>query len=281
MQLGTVLRSLVRRWYLVLLGLILTLALCYQVQQATPEKYKSQASLVIMPSAQSVGEEGNPYLNLGGMGEALDILTRRLSSEEVRKQIAGEFPGSAYTAETDKGTSGAILLITSTSSNASDALGTTQAVMDEAPKLLGQMQEALNVPQTSRISTMTLLVDSKATPETKARTQILLISAAGGLGLTFVLVVLIDSILKTRTAHRKGTNAPSPGTGRKIPKRIQAAPETVPSRTVPALSPELTLSIAEAQPLRRKRQLRTKPQHNESLSDDELRPPVPASQRPS
>ncbi len=96
---------------------------------------------------------------------------------------------------------------------------------------------------------MTLLVDSKATPETKARTQILLISAAGGLGLTFVLVVLIDSILKTRTAHRKGTNAPSPGTGRKIPKRIQAAPETVPSRTVPALSPpELTLSIAEAQP---------------------------------
>lgn len=129
MQLGTVLRSLVRRWYLVLLGLILTLALCYQVQQATPEKYKSQASLVIMPSAQSVGEEGNPYLNLGGMGgEALDILTRRLSSEEVRKQIAGgEFPGSAYTAETDKGTSGAILLITSTSSNASDALGTTQA----------------------------------------------------------------------------------------------------------------------------------------------------------
>ncbi|MDR6636658.1 hypothetical protein [Paenarthrobacter nitroguajacolicus] len=253
-----------------LLGLLLTVAFCYLVQQTTPEKYKSQASLVIMPSAHSVGEDGNPYLNLGGMGEALDILTRRLSSEEVRKQIAADFPNATYTAETDKGTSGAILLITATSPDPNDSLGTTQAVMKTAPTLLGQMQEALNVPETSRISTMTLLVDGKATPETKARTQILLISAAGGVGLTLVLVVLVDSLLKTRATRKTRPEAPTqsqrPIKGFR-PRRITARPGAIP--------------VIGADTTARTRHAKGNPQRDGYLDQDELKPPVPSSQMPT
>ncbi|MFJ4265385.1 hypothetical protein ACIPY1_02390 [Paenarthrobacter nicotinovorans] len=204
-----------------------------------------------MPSAHSVGQDGNPYLNLGGMGEALDILTRRLSSEEVRKQIATDFPNATYTAETDKGTSGAILLITATSPDPNDSLGTTQAVMKAAPTLLGQMQEALNVPETSRISTMTLLVDSKATPETKARTQILLISAAGGVGLTLIMVVLIDSLLKTRATRKAHPRGP-----RQNQKTIMGLrPTRIPARpaTIPALSSDTTAPVGTKQPPARTR----------------------------
>lgn len=202
MKIRTILGSLGRRWYFLVLGLIMTLVLCFQVQQNTPEKFKAQASLVLMPSAHSVGADGNPYLNLGGMGEALDILTRRLSAEDIRHKIAEDFSNATYTAETDRGTSGAILLVTATAPNPEESLGTMRAVMDQAPLLLENMQGALNVPEESRISTMTLLVDTRATPESKARTQILLVAAAGGVGLTLVLTVLLDSLLKSRKARR-------------------------------------------------------------------------------
>ena len=227
MQIRTILRSLGRRWYFVIIGLVMTLVLCFQVQQNTPEKFKAQASLVIMPSAHSVGVDGNPYLNLGGMGEALDILTRRLSAEDIRGKIADEFANASYTAETDRGTSGAILLITATSPNPDESLGTMRAVMDQAPLVLENMQGALNVPQESRISTMTLLVDSRATPESKARTQILLVAAAGGVGLTLVLTVLLDSLLKSRKARRHRQK------GSRIPEEINHRV----SVTAPALEP--------------------------------------------
>lgn len=179
MQIRTILRSTGRRWYFVIIGFGHDVGSVFSGPTKHPEKFKAQASTVIMPSAHSVGVDGNPYLNLGGMGEALDILTRRLSAEDIRGKIADEFANASYTAETDRGTSGAILLITATSPNPDESLGTMRAVMDQAPLVLENMQGALNVPEESRISTMTLLVDSQATPESKARTRVLLVAAAG------------------------------------------------------------------------------------------------------
>ncbi|XAS70343.1 hypothetical protein VUN82_14580 [Micrococcaceae bacterium Sec5.1] len=282
MQLRTILRSLWRRWYLVLFGIALTLLVCIQVQQNTPEKYKAQASLVMMPSAQTVGADGNPYLKLGGMGEALDILTRRLSADEVRRPLAERFATSTYTAETDRGTSGAILLITAVSSSPQETMETLQAVMDQAPVSLKEMQEALDVPLESRISTMTLVVDRGPVPEVKARTQLLLVAGAGGAGLTLVLTALADGLLTSRghngQSGRKGTRKSHRG---HLPATAQRSPahEQKERRSVAGSLSSPTLDATSGFPGGITRSRAITKEHD--LMQREVPTPVPLSQRPS
>ena len=205
MQLRTVLASVARRWYVVVAGILVTGLLCLAVQTTAPEKYKSQASLVLMPSSQSIGDAGNPYLYLGGMSEALDILIRKITSQPVRERLLANYGSATYVAEPDRGTSGAILVITATADNPEETTALLKAVMDETPRSLNDMQEALNVAVPARITTMSLLVDREAVPEVKARTQLVLISAAGGITLTLVLSVLLDGLLMTRARRKEAS----------------------------------------------------------------------------
>ncbi|YCK84018.1 hypothetical protein M1D89_12685 [Arthrobacter sp. D3-18] len=223
MQVQKILKSLGRRWFIVVLGLALTAGACFVLQRSTPDNYKAQASLVLLPSTQSVGEAGNPYLGLGGMSEALDILTRKMSSEEFKENIREQSGAATFTAEADRGTSGAILLITATSSDADQALKVLDTVMTQAPVALTELQDVLNVPNASRISTMKLLEDSKAVPEVKARTQLILVTAAGGTAFTVIITVLLDGLLLTRkvrrntqgSTHHAGPKPPNPASRRR------------------------------------------------------------------
>jgi uncharacterized protein involved in exopolysaccharide biosynthesis len=203
MQFRTVLASVARRWYVVVAGLLVTAMLCVAVQMNAPDKFKAQASLVLMPSSQSIGEAGNPYLYLGGMSEALDILIRKLSSQPVKERVTENFGTATYTVEPDRGTNGAILVITANADTPEVTMSFLKAVMDEAPRSLNEMQEALNVAAPARITTMSLLVDRQATPEVKARTQLVLISAAGGAALTLLVAVLLDGLLLTRKRRKQ------------------------------------------------------------------------------
>ncbi|BCW36371.1 hypothetical protein StoSoilA2_24270 [Arthrobacter sp. StoSoilA2] len=285
MQLGTVLKSLKRRWYFVLTGIILSGVFCFAIQFSTPEKYKAQASIVLLPSTSSVGDSGNPYLKLGGMGEALDILTRKLSSEEVRARIGTHFGTSSYTAEPDRGTSGAILLITAVSSSPEETLRILETVVDQTPLALGEMQDALVVPATSRISTMKLLVDRQATPEVKARTQLLLVSGAGGIGLTLVLTVIIDGLILSRGP--KGTPGVGDPTieGEHCPQAVGAIKHGHALRTMRAgtatgpISPVVGQATEGPKTARRTPGSVSKAQELEELVDEVPRA-VPSSQRP-
>lgn len=217
MQFRTVLASVARRWYVVLAGLLATALLCVTIQMNAPDKFKAQASLVLMPSSQSIGAAGNPYLYLGGMSEALDILIRKLSSQPVRERVTANFGTATYTAEPDRGTNGAILVITANADTPELTMSLLKAVMDETPRSLNEMQEALNVAVPARITTMNLLVDRQATPEVKARTQLVLVAGAGGVALTLLVAVLLDGLLLTRKRRKQEAqtveSTPSPVDG--------------------------------------------------------------------
>ncbi|UXM89863.1 hypothetical protein [Paenarthrobacter sp. JL.01a] len=252
MQVQKILKSLLRRWFIVVLGLALTAGACFFLQQSAPDNYKAQASLVLLPSTKSVGEAGNPYLGLGGMSEALDILTRKMSSEEFKEKIRDQAGTSTFTAEADKGTSGAILLITASSHDADQALRLLDTVMNQAPVALTELQDVLNVPTTSRISTMKLLEDNKAVPEVKARTQLLLVTAAGGVALSVVVTVLIDGLLLSRKQRRNsgsshkasGPNPPAPGSARqKKSSPAERLPGSRPKADEPAYLSGETASV--------------------------------------
>jgi hypothetical protein len=203
--------SLWRLWYVVLAGLMATAFVCYFLNQSVPASYKAQGSIVMMPPSSTVGPDGNPFLFLGGMSQALDILAAKISAEEIAKPIVDPFPGTAYVAEPDRSTSGSVLLISVTSGNPSDVMDVLNSSVAAVPVVLKKMQDAQNIPEESRLGLMTLVVDKEPQEETKTRTASVL--GAGGLGaaLTVLLTGFIDGRILAHRQRRETEVQAEPG----------------------------------------------------------------------
>ncbi|TPV49818.1 hypothetical protein FJ661_14580 [Pseudarthrobacter phenanthrenivorans] len=209
--------SLWRLWYVVLAGFVATAYICYFLYQNVPASYTAQGSLVMMPPSSTVGPDGNPFLFLGGMSQALDILSAKVSSEEIAKPIVDPYPDTSYVAEPDRSTSGSVLLISVTSGNQSDIMDVLNTSVAAVPIALKEMQDAQNIPEESRLGLMTLVVDKEPTEETKTRTASVLGAGGVGAALTVLLTGFIDGrILAWR--QRKETE-------------VQAEPDSRPRRS--------------------------------------------------
>lgn len=223
MWLRDMLRSLMRRWYVLLACLLAAGLASYLVYQSTPVAYSAKGSLVLMPPRSTVGPDGNPYLFLGGMGQALDVLASKLSAEDTQAPILEAYPGVAYTAEPDRSSSGSVVLATVRGSNGNQVMDALASVVAAVPTTLAAMQESQSVPEDSRISLMTLVVDSQPTVDSKNRTVSVLITAGGGVALGILFSGLIDGRLLARTGRtvatvRAGTRPSGKRSARDLPR---------------------------------------------------------------
>jgi uncharacterized protein involved in exopolysaccharide biosynthesis len=205
MYLRDLLRSLGRRWYFVLVGLAVTAGLCVAAFRVIPVSYNSEASVVLLPPKTSTEPNGNPFLYLGGLSQAVDVLTRTINSDATAKPLLKANPGSKFTIAADATTTGPIILITSTAPTAARAQAMTASVLTAVPLALDSIQSELSVKPQSQISVMTIAVDEKGKLDAKVRTQSLIGIGAVGAMLTILLTGLIDGLLRSRRRR----NAPS------------------------------------------------------------------------
>lgn len=194
--------SLVRRWYLVLVGLLITGALGFATLRLVPPSYEANASDVLLPPRSSVAEDGNPFLYLGGLSQALDVLTRSLQSDASQRAVIDAHPSVTYTAAPDRTTTGPILLITTEASTSEAAMAGLQSVLGLVEPTLTKLQDDLSVPAESRITVMQLAIDEQPTAVRKDQTRALLAVVAIGLVGTILLIGLIDGLLLTRRSKR-------------------------------------------------------------------------------
>lgn len=73
-----------RRWYVVLVGLLLTLPLAYLAAQYVAPTYTMKASVVLLAPEETVGDGGNPYLAMGGLEAAVDVAATGLAADPVQ-----------------------------------------------------------------------------------------------------------------------------------------------------------------------------------------------------
>lgn len=210
MQLKELLRSLARRWYVVLAGFALTAGMCAVVYEKVPATYEASGSLVLMPPSATVGTTGNPYLYLVGMSQALDVLTRRANAAEVRGAILENFPAMTYSVDADRSTSGAIVVVKVSSPSPSETMGALKAALATVPATLKAMQDELSVPAFSRINLKTIVVAHESSMENKAQLQLIIVTAgAGGVG-TVLLARMLDGLLLARRVTRGNLERPAP-----------------------------------------------------------------------
>ncbi|WP_138443655.1 hypothetical protein [Sinomonas susongensis] len=191
--------ALIRRWYAAVAGLLAVGAACLLVYGAVPADYKANGSLVLLPSPQSVGAAGNPYLFLGGLGQAMDVLTRRMTAPDTTGRYAATYPKMSYTALPDVTSGSSILVVTVTARSSEDAGSALQKILADVPAELTSMQDALHVPAASRISSMPVAQPSAPTVDVKRRIQATGGVGAAGVVLVILLTALLDGLLLRRS----------------------------------------------------------------------------------
>jgi len=198
-----------RRWYLVIIGVLLSGVLAAYVYSVVPARYEARASLLLLPSeawTEMIGVD-NPYLSLTGMGPALDVLTRRVDADVVRLPVERRFPDTEYVISADSTTSGPIVLVETTGPSGDLALNVLERVRSEVEDSLVAMQADLDIPADSQIDVVDVFVDRKAVIDTSPLLRLSLAAGIGGVLLTIILTGLIDGLFVNRRARAAGSRS--------------------------------------------------------------------------
>ena len=215
MFVNDMLRSLIHRWYIVLAGLLATAGMVYGAYMVTPVTYQAQATVILLPPEKSVADGDNPYLYLGGLGQALNVLVISMNSAEAQKAMVGDQEGYGYALEQDATTTGPIINITAVAPEADATMALLDQVVAQVPKTLVGLQDQLEVQANAQIGIMTLAKDAEPEEENQKQLQLMAVAAgAGGVG-TLLLAAAIDKLLARRSAKRMD----GPTGGGKTPRR--------------------------------------------------------------
>jgi len=238
LNLRDLLNSLARQWYVVLAGVLLTSGIGVVLYGVIPVSYTSQASVVLLPPKSATDPDANPFLRLGGLSQAVDILTRSINSDAYSVPLIKQNPGAKFTTAADTTTSGPIILIESRAPTSARASEMTQAVLAALPMVLNQIQAKLSVKIDSQIAATTIAVDQKPKLDAKTRLQLVLGVAALGVVLSVLMTGLIDGLALSRRRRRAEAISARRDT---VPVARSASPPaiaTVGGRTEAGMAPQ-------------------------------------------
>lgn len=211
MFLGDLGSALRRYWYIVLIGAVVTTLLGAVTFASVSPTYTSRANVILLPPESSVGPAGNPYLYLGGLTEALDVLVRTLNADDTSRHITDD--GGQYLVVRDQSTTGPIILLEATGESADESVGTLEEVLDVLPPTLDELQADLDVPESSRITAQLLTIDEDAEVSDQSRIQAAGAVVGAGLATTVLLTGLVTGLRdRHRRPRRHGRRAATPPT---------------------------------------------------------------------
>lgn len=194
--------GLLRRWYLVLFGLLVTALGGYYLLQVVPVTYEATSSVVLVPPATAVIEGENPYLYMGGLDQALSVLTVRMSSPTVADPILHKRTDLTYTIGKDVSTAGPIVLVDAEAGTEAETLKILDQVVAVIPENLKLLQDQLNIPKNARITAMTIVTDTTAKEVNKKQMRVVLAAVAAGSAVTILGTGLLDRLLVRRKAKK-------------------------------------------------------------------------------
>lgn len=207
---GELVRALRRRWYVLLLALLLTAAGAYHVLRPT-QLYLSQAVIVVKPPA--TGNQPNQFANLNPTLATVSygVIQQLEAPEGVAELRAAGVHGSYQLIPRNSGTSATPRYLIPSLQVQSELPDPVQAnrmvdtIIDVYSKHLIAMQSAQNVPVASRMSLDTLVSPSSA-PVYGTKSRGLLGTAVLGAFLGVLGALWLDRWLMGRR-HRGGPTA--------------------------------------------------------------------------
>lgn len=201
-------RALVRRWYLLALGLAVAISAGYLAWTHVGSRYSSEVSVLLLPPLNVTksnvpgGRDGNPLLYLGGLGQARDVLIGIMSSDAQGQAFEDQFPDSSFTVTPDFMSSGPIVVLKVDTPGAATAEASISFLTDRVQGEFKATQASLGVKNDAAIRTIALTSPTDPEPDQKAQLRISAITTAGVIVVSLLLIALIDGLLRTRGKRR-------------------------------------------------------------------------------
>lgn len=205
MNLIDTLRGLLRRWYILVAGLVLAVAVAFGSWTVVTPGYERTATQLLLPGRGTLpGSSPNPYLFLGGLTYAADVLVRAVGSENLVNEVTERYPGTDVTVTRDPTTAGPVILITVTAKSDADAKEVLAMLVDRTANTLEQIQIEENVAPRNQMTVTSVTVDEQSTIRQRTR-LVVTVGAAGGIIVLSILVAsLVDGLIRSSTRGRRG-----------------------------------------------------------------------------
>lgn len=195
-------RVLLRRWYVVAVGLVATVGLCLLASLAVPAQYTGTAEVLLLPSKTETGRGGNPYAGLAGLGPAGAVLAKSMSDDATHRALRDAGLTSTYEIGPDSTSAAPLLLITVTAEAPQVALTSLDLLLARVPTTLRQLQQALGVDQGAFISSTVVTRSSRAAVLRTPQLRALIVAAFLGVAVTLFGTALLDVFLLNRVPRR-------------------------------------------------------------------------------
>ena len=203
MYLSDFLRVLGRRWYLVLLGVILTTVASVGVVRLISPTYEADATvLLIGPSVTVAGDKNvpvNAYLRLdAGLRPIRDVATQVLMDPRSQAQFLASAPTSTYTVAPTPLSTAPMLTFVVKSKNPAEASALSETLLTSLDQTLAGLQKEAAAPAQLLVTNR---VVSQSAPYPLKGNQLRAALAVGALGLIISLLLpfLAESASRRRS----------------------------------------------------------------------------------
>lgn len=200
MKLADVIGALRRRWYVLVVGVIVAAAAAYGAWTVVPPEYERSASQLLLPGEATIPDDANPYLFVGGLYQVADILVRAIGPDDIA-QATADAPGASIAVSRDTA-AGAVMLVTVSASSEEDADAVLATALQLIEKRLGELQDEQGIPTDERVDLVPLTHDSASVVVQKNR---ILVTGVVGLViamLSVAIAVLGDTLIRLRRRRR-------------------------------------------------------------------------------
>ena len=209
MNLADTMRGLWRRWYIVVPGLILTIVVAIAAGQIIKPDFERTGTQLLLPGLASIPEAGNPYLYLGGLSQAADVLVTAMSSEKELDSLIGTRQGAEVLIRRDPVTSGPQVLIKVTARSDAEAGEILDAAMSRTTQVLRNLQDVDGITPGNRIGIKSITADTLSTLVQKTR-ALGVVGAALGMVLITLLAAGLAEGLGARMRRRAASDPRAP-----------------------------------------------------------------------
>lgn len=198
-----VLRAMARRWYIVLIGLLLTVGLAWTAYQATPPEYKARGLVLLLPGANAVTEGGNPFLALSGLEQPASIVVAYFASTAAQTEVAEVSDSADFSVQLDSSTRGPVIAVEVTDNSAQGTIDTLDYLTQRVPQELERLQSEVGAPASSVITSMPLVIDAEPEADTSGTIRITIAALAVGIVATGAATFALDGVLMRRRTRRR------------------------------------------------------------------------------
>lgn len=207
MDLGDILRTIGRRWYIMLPIALVTVALTTVAYLKIPMKYESTSQISLLspqqPASGSYPGQSNPFLIFDtSLTSTADLLARNLSSAATVKELAAMGVTEQYTAKLADFAQGPFIALTVTGTDKNHVLASSSELTGFAQDRLQEIQRQNGVPANNMIKTTVMIPPQPPQPQLKNKLQNVVALFAAGMVAAFISTFITEGLARSRRRNR-------------------------------------------------------------------------------